>query len=115
MAEFIILTWTTVQGQLEQHEENIKKNMDYWRKNAKRFKVKTMRYYAQALGGDSFHYGRVLVLEFATLNDWENFRTEIEENENAFALKEQWLASIDVKTLRIVEWQDRQRNAWLEQ
>ena len=62
MAEFIVLTWTMIQNQWEQHEENIKKNIDYWRKNAKHFKLKSMRYFAQALGGDSFHYGRVLVL-----------------------------------------------------
>lgn len=114
MAEFIIATWTMLQGRVEQHEESIKKNMDYWRKNAKRFKLKSMRYYAQALGGDSFHYGRVLVFEFETLNDWESFRNEIEENEKAFALKEQWLTNLDVETLRIIEWQDRQRDAWLE-
>ncbi len=114
MAEFIVVTWTMIQSRWEQHEEDIRKNIDYWRKNARRFKLKSMRYFAQALGGDSFHYGRVLVFEFETLNDWEYFRTEIEENEEAFALKEQWLAIIDVKTLRIVEWQDRQRDAWLE-
>jgi hypothetical protein len=116
LAEFVIVTWTImIQGRLEQHEETIKKNLDYCRKNAKRFKLKSMRYFAQALGGDSFHYGRVLAFEFETLENWENFRTYIEENEKAFALKEQWLANIDVKTLRIVEWQDRQREAWLEQ
>ncbi len=114
MAEFIIVTWTMIQGRMEQHEESIKKNMNHWRKNAKRFKLKSMRYYAQALGGDSFHYGRVLVFEFETLNDWESFRNEIEENEKAYALKEQWLTNLDVKTLRIIEWQDRQRDAWLE-
>lgn len=88
--------------------------MDYWRKNAERFKLKSLRYYAQALGCDSFHYGRVLVFECESLNDWENFRTYIEENEKAFALKERWLTNIDTKTLRIIEWQDRQRDAWLE-
>lgn len=115
MAEFIIVTWTMIhQGQLERHEENIRKNMSYWHKNAKRLKLKSVKYYAQALGGDSFHYGRVLAFEFESLDDWEFFRTEIEENEKASALKEQWLDCIDVKTLRIVEWQDRQRDAWLE-
>jgi len=114
MAEFIVVTWTLIKGRFEQHEESIKKNMDCWCKNAKRFKLKSMRYFAQALGGYSFHYGRVLVCEFGTLNDWETFRTHIEENEKAFALKEQWLNCIDVKTLRIIEWQERQREAWLE-
>lgn len=114
MSEFIVVAWTSIKGRLEQHEESIKKNMEYWRKNAERFKLKSMRYFAQALGGYSFHYGRVLVLEFKTLNDWETFRTYIEENEKASALKEQWLDCIDVKTLRIVEWQERQREAWLE-
>ena len=114
MAEFIVVTWTMIQSRWEQHEENIKKNIDYWRKNARRFKLKSMRYFAQALGGYSFHYGRVLVLEFETLGDWESFRTYIEENGEAFALKEQWFDCIDVKTLRIVEWQERQREVWLE-
>jgi hypothetical protein len=113
MSESIIVTWTMIRGRLEEHEENIKKNMGSWRKNAKRFKLKSMRYFAQALGGYSFHYGRVLVLEFETLNDWESFRTYIEENEKAYTLKEKWLDCIDVKTLRIIEWQERQREAWL--
>jgi len=113
VAEFIIVTWIMIQNRSEQHEENLKKNLEYWRKNAKRFKLKSMRYYAQALGCDSFHYGRVLVLEFETLNDWEAFRTYIEEDEKAFALKEQWLAEVDTETLKIAEWQDRQREAWL--
>jgi hypothetical protein len=56
----------------------------------------------------------VLAFEFESLDDWEFFRAEIEENEKASALKEQWLDCIDVKTLKIVEWQDRQRDAWLE-
>ena len=114
MTEFIIVTWTTIHGRLEQHEESIRKNMDYWRKNAKRFKLKSMRYYAQALGGDSYHYGRAMISEFETLNDWEAFKEYLEENDKAYALKEQWLASVDVNTLRIIEWQDRQRKAWLE-
>ena len=114
MAEFIIVTWTMIQDQTEQHEENIKKNMDYWRKNARHLKLKSMRYYAQALGGNSFHYGRVLVFEFGCLDEWEFFRKEIEENGEAYALKEEWLTRIDVNTLEIIEWQDRQREAWLE-
>jgi hypothetical protein len=88
--------------------------MDFWRKNAKRFKLKSMRYFAQALGGYSYHYGRVLACEFETLNDWEAFGTCIEENEKAFALKEKRLDCVEVKTLRIVEWQERQKEAWLE-
>jgi len=88
--------------------------MNFWRKNAKRFKLKSMRYYAQALGGDSYHFGRAMIFEFETLNDWEAFKEYLEENDKAYALKEQWLTNIDVKTLRIIEWQDRQREAWLE-
>ena len=114
MSEFAIVTWTLIRGRSEQHEESIRKNMAFWRKNAKRFKLKSMRYFAQALGGYSYHYGRVLVCEFETLNDWESFVTYIEENEKAFALKEKWLDCVDVNTLRIFEWQERQREVWLE-
>ena len=114
MSEFIVVTWTLKQGRFDQHEEAIRKNMASWRKNAKRFKLKSMRYFAQALGGYSFHYGKVLVYEFETLNDWEAFRTYLEENEKAYALKEEWLDCVDVNTLRIIEWQERQRDTWLE-
>lgn len=114
MSESLIVTWTLIGDLSEQHEENIKKNMVFWRKNAKRFKLKSMRYFAQALGGNSFHYGRVLVLEFETLDDWEIFRRYIEDNKKAFALKEQWLHCVETSTLRIVEWQERQRKSWIE-
>jgi len=114
MAEYIVVAWTMIHGRVDQHEENIRRNMDYWRKNARRFKLKSMRYFAQALGGNSFHYGRVLVVEFETLDDWERFRTYIEENGKAYALKEKWLDCINTETLRIIEWQERQREAWLE-
>ena len=103
-----------IHDQFEQHEENIKKNMDHWHKNAKRLKLKSMRYYAQALGGDSYHYGRAMVFEFETPNDWQAFVTYLEEDKKAYALKEKWLSNIDVNSLRIIEWQDRQRDAWLE-
>jgi len=114
MFESIIVTWTMNRSRLEQHEESIKKNMEHWRKNAKRLKLKSMRYFAQALGGFSYYYGRVMFFEFETLNDWESFVTYIEENKKAFALKEGWLDCIDVNTLRIVQWQERQREVWLE-
>jgi hypothetical protein len=66
------------------------------------------------LGGYSFHYGRVVVLEFPNLNGWETWRNHIEENEKAYALKEKWLDCVDVNTFKIVEWQERQRETWLE-
>jgi hypothetical protein len=50
MAEFIVVTWAVVQGCVEQHEKSIKRLMDYWRKNAKRFKLRSLRYYSQAIG-----------------------------------------------------------------
>lgn len=114
MATFIIVTWTMIHGKTEQHDENLKKNMIHWRKNAKRLKLKSMRYYAQALGGDTYYYGRAMVFEFETLNDWQSFVDYLENDDKAYALKEKWLTNIDVKTLRIIEWQDRQRDAWLE-
>jgi hypothetical protein len=44
VSEFVVVTWTRVKSRLEQHEEYIKKNMDYWRKTAKRFNLRSMRY-----------------------------------------------------------------------
>lgn len=39
MAEFVIVTWTMIQDRMEQHEESIKRTMDYWYKSAKRLQA----------------------------------------------------------------------------
>jgi len=114
MAEFIVVTWAVAQGCMEQHEKSINRIMDYWHKNAKRFKLKSLRYYAQAIGGDPFTYGRIMVYEYDSLADWEFFEKEMEKDKKAMALKDQLIASIDLKTRRVVEWQDKQRECWLE-
>ena len=49
LGEFIVVTWTVVQGRLKEHEESIKAIMDYWHRNGDRFKLKSLRYFSQAL------------------------------------------------------------------
>ena len=114
MAEFIVVTWVVVQGRVEQHEESVKTLMAYWRKNAKLFRLKSLRYWSQAIGGDPFTLGRVMIYEYASLADWEYFEKQMEEDKKAMALKDQLFVNIDLKTRRVVEWQDRQRDSWLE-
>ena len=48
------------------------------------------------------------------LADWEIFEKEMERDPEAMALKEQLFANIELKTRRVVELQDKARNAWLE-
>ena len=115
MSEFIVVTWTIVQGRLKQHEESIRAIMDYWRMNADRFKLKSLRYFSQGIGGDPFTYGRVLIYEYASLADWETFESQMAVDKEAMALKEQFFTNIDLKTRRVVEWQDELRDVWLEQ
>jgi len=114
MAEFIVVSWAVVQGCVEQHEKSIKRLMDYWRKNAKRFNLRSLRYYSQGIGCDPFTLGRVMVYEYDSLADWEYFEKEMEKDKKAMALKEQLFVNIDLKTRRVVEWQDKQRDSWLE-
>lgn len=114
MAEFIVVTWAAVQGHLQQHDESIRKIMDHWRSNAGRFKLKSLRHFSQGFGGDPFGYGHVLIYEFESLADWEFFENEMAKDKEAQALKEQLFANIDLKTRRIVEWQDELRGHWLE-
>jgi hypothetical protein len=114
MAEFIVVTWSVAQGCMERHEESIKRLLDYWHKNAKRFRLRSLRYYSQAIGGDPFTYGRVMVYEYDSLADWEYFEKEMEKDKKAAALKDQLFTDIDLKTRRVVEWQDKQRDSWLE-
>lgn len=114
MGEFIVVTWAVAQGHVQQHEECAKKLLDYWRKNAKRFKLKSLRYYSQAIGGDPFTLGRVMIYEYDSLADWEYFENQMEKDKKAMSLKDQLFASIDLKSRRVVEWQDKQRDTWLE-
>jgi hypothetical protein len=114
MAEFIVVTWAVVQGHVQQHEESAKRLMNYWQKNAKRFKLKSLRYYSQAIGGDPFTLGRVMVYEYDSLADWEYFEKQMEEDKKAMSLKDQLFAGIDLKTRKVVEWQDKQRDTWFE-
>ena len=114
MGEFIVVTWAVVQGHVEQHEESVKRLMAYWHKNAKRFTLKSLRYYSQAIGGDPFTLGRVMIYEYDSLADWEYFEKEMEKDKKAMALKDQLFVNIDLKTRRVVEWQDKQRDSWLE-
>jgi hypothetical protein len=102
MAEFIVVTWVVVQDRIERHEECIKKLLNYWHKNAKRFKVKSLRYYSQAIGSDPFTLGRVMVYAYDSLADWEYFEKEMEKDKKAMALKDQLFANIDLKTRRVV-------------
>jgi len=115
MSEFIVVTWTAVQGRLQQHDESARKIMTHWRKNAKRFKLKSLRYFSQAIGGNPFSYGHVMIYEFDSLADWEFFEREMEKDREAMALKEQLFTNIDLKTRKVVEWQDKLRSNWLEQ
>jgi hypothetical protein len=115
LGEFIVVTWTVVQGRLKEHEESIRAIMDYWYRNADRFKLKSLRYFVQAIGGEPFSYGRVMIYEYASLADWEIFEKQMAVDREAMALKEQLFTNIDLKTRRVVEWQDQLRDAWLEQ
>jgi hypothetical protein len=114
MAEFIVVTWSALQGRLQQHDESTRKILDHWKKNAKRFKLKSLRYFAQAIGGDPFTYGHVMIYEFESLADWEFFEKEMERDKEAMALKERLFKNIDLETRRVVEWQDKLRTSWLE-
>jgi hypothetical protein len=115
LGEFLVVTWTVVQGRLKEHEESLKRIMDYWHKNARRFKLKSLRYFSQGIGGDPFTYGRALVYEYASLADWEFFENEMARDKEATALKDQFFTNIELRTRRVVEWQDELRDAWLEQ
>jgi hypothetical protein len=108
------VTWSVAQGCVEQHEEKAKRLMDYWHTNAERFRLKSLRYYSQAIGGDPFTLGRVMIYEYDSLADWERVEKEMEKDKKAMALKDQLFANIDLKIRRVVEWQDKQRSIWLE-
>jgi hypothetical protein len=114
MAEFIVVTWATVQNRLQQHDEAVDTILSYWRDNAKRFRLNSLRYFSQGIGGNPFGYGHVMIYEFESLADWETFESEMAEDKEALALKEQLFANIDLATRRVVEWHDELRSSWVE-
>lgn len=114
MGEFIVVTWAAVQGRRQEHDESTRRIMDHWRRNAERFRLKSLRYFSQGIGGDPFGHGHVLIYEFESLADWEFFEGEMGKDREAIALKEQLFTNIDLKTRRVVEWQDELRDGWLE-
>jgi hypothetical protein len=54
-----------------------------------------------------------MIYEYASLADWEIFEKQMAVDREAMALKEQLFTNIDLKTRRVVEWQDALRDAWL--
>jgi len=55
-----------------------------------------------------------MIYEYASLADWEVFENEMTRDKEATALKNQLFTNIDLKTRRVVEWQDEARDAWVE-
>jgi hypothetical protein len=112
MTEFIVTRWSVTRGCIEQHEESVKEIMDYLRKNAERFKLKSLRYFSQMMVGDSSIYYRVMIYEYDSIKDMELFHKEMQEDETAKRLKNQLFANINLKSRKTERWKDKQKDLW---
>jgi uncharacterized protein YuzE len=56
-----------------------------------------------------------MIYEYDSLADWEYFEKEMEKDKTALRLKDQLFVNIDLKTRKVVEWQDEHRDHWLEE
>ena len=52
-----------------------------------------------------------MIYEYASRADWELFESQIAVGKEAMTLKEQRFTNIDLKTRKVVEWQDELRDA----
>ena len=65
MAVFLVETWNVAHE--KQHEEIMKRVLDYYHENAERFKLRSLRYYSEAPGFDPRSPRRVMVFEYDSL------------------------------------------------
>ena len=114
MAEFAVVTWSVTQGCIEKHEKSVRRILDYWHKNAEKFKLKSLRYYSRIPSDGSSDNRRVMVYEFDSPEDFEYFQREMLEDKKVGRLRNQFYANINMKTYKSEHWLEKQRALWLE-
>jgi len=98
MGLWYIQTWTVSKGKIEEHEEIMRKmkSMEM---------AKNMKYFIKKWGP---YGGRVMVLEFEDMTDYENFFAKVDkmETEEDFQLRKEFWKCIDYNTWKAVFWNE---------
>ncbi|MEM1564338.1 MAG: hypothetical protein QW161_06685 [Candidatus Bathyarchaeia archaeon] len=114
MAFFLLDMWTAVKGKEAENENVLKQILQYGSKNQETFKlVKSMRCFRQSLGGKP--PGKfILVTEFESLHDMEEFFKKIKEDNEWRKIERKWRDVIDQASSESLLWTDILREFWRE-
>ena len=99
MGLWYVQTYSVSKGKIEEHEEIVRKILNSeFGKNLKYF-IKKWESYS----------GRVMILEFEDMADYENFFAKIDkaEREEDLQLRKEWAKCIDYNTWKAVFWDER--------
>ncbi|MEM2385721.1 MAG: hypothetical protein QXO67_01950 [Candidatus Bathyarchaeia archaeon] len=114
MAIFLLDTWTVIKGKEAENEDVVKQILQYGGKHPEisRF-VKSLRCFRQSIGGKP--PGKfVLITEFASFHEMEDFFRKIGEDGNWKEIKRKWKDVMDQTSSESLLWTDVFRELWKE-
>lgn len=114
MAVFLIDMWTVVRGKEAENEEVVQQVLQYGNKHPEAFKpVKSLRCFRQSIGGKP--PGKiVLVTEFASLHEMEEFFKKIREDSEWRKIERKWKGVMEHAFSESLLWVDVFRELWKE-
>jgi len=101
MGIWYIETWTVSKGKVEEHDEVVKKWISYI---IKKFKIQT-RFFNKMFGPMG---GRVGILEFENLAEFENFVKISYKDEESTKFRAEWRSYIDPGSWKGFFWRERE-------
>ncbi len=114
MAFFLLDMWTVIKGKEAENEDVVRQILQYGTKHSEAFKlVKSLRCFRQSIGGKP--PGKfVLVTEFASLHDMEEFFKKIKEDGEWRRIERKWKDVMDPASSESLLWTDAFRELWTE-
>jgi len=108
----MVVTWNIAQDCVRKHERAIERLIDYLHKNSERFKLRSLRYFSETVGGSPFSPRRVMIFEYGSSEDLEYSENKMREDKELAGINSELWANVHKRTRRVLEWQDKQRDSW---
>jgi hypothetical protein len=114
MAVFLLDMWTVAKGKEAENEEVVRQILQYGGTHPEAFNlVKSLRCFRQSIGGKP--PGKfVLVTEFASLHDMEEFFKKIREDSEWRKIERKWRSVMEQAFSESLLWVDAFRELWTE-
>jgi len=114
MAVFLLDMWTVAKGKEAENEEVVRQILQYGGTHPEAFNlVKSLRCFKQSIGGKP--PGKfVLVTEFASLHDMEEFFKRIKDDSEWRKIERKWRSVMEQAFSESLLWTDVFRELWTE-